>query len=125
MVQSEASTTSSILVGSERYDRSESGLFQNDAGIIWIPDSAANLIRRLLVIAHQGSAAAATRLSLSSRFYWSSLAPDVSGFIYRCHHCIINANGSIVPRPFGEAVHSNTPNVVIHFDYLSIGLAEN
>jgi transposase InsO family protein len=128
-LQSEASTEPSINVGSEYFDREQSGLFQSASGVIWIPDTAINLIRRLLVIAHQGSAghraASATRLALSSRFYWSSLASDVSSFISRCHHCIINANGSIVPRPFGEAVHSNTPNVVIHFDYLSIGLAEN
>src|SRR5512133_634870 len=35
------------------------------------------------------------------------------------------ANGSIVPRPFGEAVHSDTPNIVIHFrlDSLKTGFS--
>jgi transposase InsO family protein len=64
-------------------------------------------------------------MALCSRFFWTTLSSDVSAFISRCHHCIINVNGTVVPRPFGEAIHSNSPNAVIHFDYLSIGLADN
>ena len=119
LIQSEAAEDSTVIVGTERFVRDDSGLFKNASGVVWVPHHASNLICRLLVISHQGSAGhravSATRLALSSRFYWPSLSSDVTDFVSRCHHCMINANGSMVPLPFGEAVHWDTPNIVIHF----------
>ena len=42
-------------------------------------------------------------------------------FVKQCLHRVDSKGGEIVPRPYGETVHGEFPNDVIHFDYLYVG----
>jgi transposase InsO family protein len=46
---------------------------------------------------------------------------DILDFAKSCIHCLVTTGGSRVPRPLGEALHADKPNVVLHFDFLNVG----
>jgi Integrase zinc binding domain len=63
----------------------------------------------------------ATKDTISSLFYWSSIADDIKTFCNTCLHCVSTIGGERMPRPLGEAIHADKPNEVLHFDYLYMG----
>ena len=103
------------------------GLFLTTDGKIWIPPTYSDLKLRILIVAHCGSAGhrgiSATANSIHKRFYWKNMIDDCSAFCRQCLHCTVNRGGNVVPRPFGRAIHASSPNMVLHFDYLQIGLS--
>ncbi|KAH9120335.1 hypothetical protein AeMF1_007463 [Aphanomyces euteiches] len=98
----------------------------DDQGRIWVPDDAVDLQQRLCVIAHQGAAGhrrvAATVKSVSDKFWWATLAQDVETFVKACLNCM-QVDGDVVPRPLGSALHTEKPNELIHFDWLSMPMS--
>jgi hypothetical protein len=46
---------------------------------------------------------------------------DILDFVKSCIHCLAATDGSHVPRPLGEALHADKPNMVLHFDFLYVG----
>jgi hypothetical protein len=42
-------------------------------------------------------------------------------FVKSCIHCLATTGGSRLPRPLGEALHADKPNVVLHFGFLYVG----
>jgi hypothetical protein len=46
---------------------------------------------------------------------------DVSIFMKRFIHCLATSGGSHIPRPLGEALHADKPNLVLYFDFLYVG----
>ena len=45
----------------------------------------------------------------------------VREFIPQCLHCVDARAGEILPRPYGDTVHSTAPGEVVHFDFLYVG----
>lgn len=43
---------------------------------------------------------------------------DLKTFCSTCLHCISTLTGNKIPRPLSHTLHSDTPNEIIHFDYL-------
>jgi hypothetical protein len=105
----------------------ENNVYFTDSHCIFIPPDALELKLRILIISHCGLAGhrgiKTTLNNIRSRFYWESLAQDVSSFCKQCLHCTVNQGGNVVPRPYGPAVHASTRNTVLHFDYLQIDLS--
>jgi len=101
-----------------------SGLKMLD-GKIWIPDEAAELQLKLLVIAHCGQAghrgADSTESILKETYHWTGLKEDVIEFTKACLHCIVGKTGHKIPRPISLTLHASKPNEVIHFDFLYMG----
>ncbi|KAF0739334.1 hypothetical protein Ae201684_004903 [Aphanomyces euteiches] len=92
-------------------------------GKIWIPDDATDLQLRLCVCAHSslfGHRTLEFTISNLEEFcWWVDMKNDARFFVQRCLHCASVSGG--VPRPFGEALHSDKPNGLIHWDFLSMG----
>ena len=92
-------------------------------GVIWVPDGASELQLRLIVCAHASLAghrpAPATLSSLQSFCWWVSQKDDVEFFVSRCLHCASVAGRA--SRPLGEALHSDRPNGLLHWDFLYMG----
>ncbi|KAF0719108.1 Aste57867_1285 [Aphanomyces stellatus] len=92
------------------------------------PPKPKDLQHRLCVIAHQGAAGhgriAATTKSVADKFMWKTLKQDVDTFVRTCLHCMC-VDGEMTPRPFGEALHAEKPNELLHFDWLSMPKANN
>lgn len=101
------------------------GLWKHPSGAIWVPDDAADLQLRLCVIAHTSAAGHrgqdATSTALKQKFSWRTLSADVKSFTRSCLHCLSTTGGTMVPRPFGPAVHGVKPNDLLQFDYLELG----
>ena len=58
--------------------------------------------------------------NISQLFWWPNTKDDISVFIQHCLHCL-RVKDSMIPRPFGDAIHASKPNKVMHYDYLFIG----
>jgi hypothetical protein len=108
------------------YDSTD-GLYKTDKDQIWIPDQAAELQQRLLVVAHAGASGhfgeQATLSNLQRIFYWSSMESDVKVFMRACLHCIV-AGPKKVLRPYGPALHATKPNELLHWDFLTLPQSE-
>ncbi|ETV86426.1 hypothetical protein H257_01623 [Aphanomyces astaci] len=81
--------------------------------VIWVPVTAAELQLRLCVCAHA---------SMESFCQWTGMKGDVEFFVRRCLHCTSASGGS--PHPLGEALHSTTPNGLIHWDFVFMGVSK-
>ena len=46
---------------------------------------------------------------------------DVDALVRDCLHCIVTRTGEKVPRPLGHAMHGDSPNEVVHLDFLYMG----
>lgn len=113
-------------------NRPDSAVLVNDLwhisanGPIWVPDDDSDLQLRLAVIAHTGAAGhrgrQATEKALAARFSWTTLSTDIRLFVRSCIHCLSTTGGETVPRPYGPAVHGTTPNALLQFDYIEMGL---
>jgi hypothetical protein len=101
----------------------ESLLLRTSDGQVWIPD-ADHLPLRVFIAAHAGSnghrGGRATTDEIKKRFWWPTLAKDVTGWVNTCLHCLPTRGGTRVPRPLGQAVHGDKPNAVLHFDFVYI-----
>ena len=93
--------------------------------VLWIPDTDVELQLRLCVCAHASLAGhrciAGTVKSLKEFCSWTDQKADVEFFVKRCLHCASVLGAS--PRPLGEALHSDRPNGLLHWDFVAMGLA--
>jgi RNase H-like domain found in reverse transcriptase/Integrase zinc binding domain len=119
----QASATCTPPIGFEA--RESDSTFASSSGAAWIPIDAVELQLRLSILAHTGAdghrSVASTITALSSYFFWTTMRSDISDFVKSCIHCLATTGGSRVPRPLGEALHADKPNVVLHFDFLYVG----
>ena len=90
---------------------------------LWIPDGSVELQLRLCVCAHASLAGHRgidlTLSSLTEFCWWTTQKSDVQFFVGRCLHCASVSGGT--PRPLGEALHSDKPNRLIHWDFVFMG----
>lgn len=100
------------------------GLRVNEAGRVCIPPNATDMCVRFRVIAHFGlgghRGVATTVAAIAKGYYWPSLEDDVKAFIQRCLPCASEGSGQM-RRPWGEALHADRPNELIHMDYVFMG----
>ena len=91
---------------------------------LWIPNADKDIQIRLCIVAHCGAAGHrgfdATLQALKEIVWWETIMEDVTRFLKDCYHCIVTNGPFRVPRPLGEAVHSDAPNEVLHMDWLYI-----
>jgi Integrase core domain/Integrase zinc binding domain len=103
-------------------------LCRNEAGAVWVPEDDSALQLRLCIVAptaaggHRGFSA--TTATLRQYFTWKSLPEGCRAFCSSCLHCFPTAVGDRTPRPLGEAFHAESPNQVLHMDYIFMGKAE-
>ena len=106
-----------------QYDNAESVWKKGEA--MWIPGKDVELQLKILVISHCGlvghRGAVATASIVAETFWWETMKDDVAQFVKDCLHCITTRTGSVIPRPFGTALHADRPNEVLHMDYLYMG----
>ncbi|KAF0774464.1 hypothetical protein AaE_001836 [Aphanomyces astaci] len=102
------------------------GLWQVDERL-WIPSVANDLIQRIMVVAHCGSAGhrghAALVATIRRLFYVDHLADRASEFLRGCLLCPHVKGGRVVHRPYAPRWHAKERNEGIHFDYLYMGEA--
>ncbi|ETV69573.1 hypothetical protein H257_14705 [Aphanomyces astaci] len=102
------------------------GLWQVDERL-WIPSAANDLIQRIMVVAHYGSAGhrghAALVATIRRLFYVDRLADRASEFLRGCLLCPHVKGGRVVHRPYASRWHAKERNEGIHFDYLYMGEA--
>ncbi|KAF0720748.1 hypothetical protein AaE_010283, partial [Aphanomyces astaci] len=102
------------------------GLWQVDERL-WIPSAANDLIQRIMVVAHCGSAGhrghAALVATIRRLFYVDHLADRASEFLRGCLLCPHVKGGRVVHRPYAPRWHAKELNEGIHFDYLYMGEA--
>jgi transposase InsO family protein len=102
-------------------------LWLDPVGHVFVPD-ALSLRQRLCVLAHQGAAGHRgvdpTLRSLRERFTWPNMESDVRAFVRQCLHCLRVRGGRTIPRPWGDTLHANGPNQVLHFDYMYVRALE-
>ncbi|ETV76454.1 hypothetical protein H257_09473 [Aphanomyces astaci] len=104
------------------------GYYVTATGKIWIPEAAVDLQQRICIIAHQGAAGhrgvGVTTQGVLERFEWRTAKEDLNAFVGSCLHCLC-VDGTMVPRPWGAALHAERPNELIHFDWLQLPPAAN
>jgi Integrase zinc binding domain len=92
---------------------------------VWIPHDDLNMQVRLLVAAHMGAgghrASKTTFKTMGDHFTWDVMKEDCKKFCQSCRHCFATNIGPTVPRPMESAVHSDTPNGLLYFDYCWMG----
>jgi RNase H-like domain found in reverse transcriptase/Integrase core domain/Integrase zinc binding domain len=119
----QASATCTPPIGFEA--RESDSIIASSSGAAWIPIDAVELQLRLCILARTGAGGhrgvASTFTALSAYFFWTTARSDTLDFVKCCIHCLATTGGSRVPRPLGEALHADKPNVVIHFDFLYVG----
>ena len=97
-------------------------IWHTSTGQIWIPNGDINLQLRLCVIAHSGAAGhrgyEATLKVLKEVVFWPSMEKTLKRFLSECLHCLAVGGPFKIPRPFGEQIHSDTPNEILHMDWL-------
>ncbi|ETV79725.1 hypothetical protein H257_06962 [Aphanomyces astaci] len=102
------------------------GLCQVDERL-WIPSAANDLIQRIMVAAHCGSAGhrghAALVATIRRQFYVDHLADRASEFLRGCLLCPRVKGGRVVHQPYAPRRHAKERNEGIHFDYLYMGEA--
>jgi Integrase zinc binding domain len=90
-----------------------------------IPQNDLNMQVRLLVAAHMGAgdnrAGKTTFKTMGDLFTWDGMNEDCDKFCQSCLHCLATNTGPTVPRPMGSALHSDTPNGLLHFDNCWMG----
>jgi Integrase zinc binding domain len=105
--------------------RESDSIIASSSGAAWIPTDSVELQLRLCILAHTGSGGhrgvASTFTALSEYFFLTTMRSDILDFVKRCIHCLTTTGGSRVPRPLGEALNADKPNVILHFDFLYVG----
>ncbi|GMF33910.1 unnamed protein product [Phytophthora fragariaefolia] len=104
--------------------RNNDGLWTQD-NCIWVPSEDAEIVQRLLVVAHcgpQGHRGRDTLLEiLQRRFLITRLRKRVDRFLRGCLLCHHVMGGRIVRRPWAETYRSKERNEALHWDYLHLG----
>ncbi|GMF30980.1 unnamed protein product [Phytophthora fragariaefolia] len=94
-------------------------------GRMWVPDSAHDMLARLMVIAHCGShghrGEAPMATLLSERFAIHRLPSKVQKFLQGCLLCKHIKGGHPVQRPWGPTFKAERHNEGVHWDYLTLG----
>ncbi|KAK1929994.1 Transposon Tf2-8 polyprotein [Phytophthora citrophthora] len=108
------------------FDRSESdSLWRSPEGKIRIPDAAVDLQIRTCFVGHSGVAghrgSEVIMKQISERFVWKDMKRDTEHFVQRCLHCASTLGGPPQQRLLGEAMHTEHPNELIHWDFLYMG----
>jgi hypothetical protein len=90
-----------------------------------IPHDDRGMQVRLLVAAHVGAgdhrASNATFKRMGGRFTWNGIKKDCDKFCRSCLHFLATNTGPTVPRPMGSALHSDTPNGLLPYEYCWMG----
>lgn len=98
-------------------------------GAIWIPPQDTTLQLRLCIIGHCGPAghrgSITTLKSIKEKFYWRNMDHDITLFCNSCLHCLATTDGTRIPRPMGHAIHTDKPNGILHFDFLTMFPSED
>ena len=98
------------------------GIWKTTTGATYIPEDATHLQLRLCVVGHFGRGGhrglQATQQSIMTHFYWNHIKEDITTFHKSCLHCLSTNQGPRVTRPLGHAMHSTSPNELIHFDFI-------
>jgi RNase H-like domain found in reverse transcriptase/Integrase zinc binding domain len=119
--QESATCTPSICFEARESD----SIIESSSVAAWIPIDAVELQLRLCILAHTGAGGHRgvdrTFTAISAYFFWTTMRSDVSDFVKSYIHCLATTGGSRVPRPLGEALHADKPNLVLHFDFVYIG----
>jgi Integrase core domain/Integrase zinc binding domain len=81
--------------------------------------------RQRLVVSAGHRAYEVTLGAIKEYVTWTTMAKDVKVFVQNCLHCVATIHGDKVPRPLGTQLHAITPNEILHFDFLYIGLSRD
>ena len=96
--------------------------------VLWIPEDADELKKRLPVCAHMKDAGHhgvdATLERLWGHCVWLSMEDDVKEMVRDYLFCADYDTGGLVPRPLSDTVHGTQVNAVVHFDVLYPGESE-
>ncbi|OWZ03352.1 LOW QUALITY PROTEIN: hypothetical protein PHMEG_00024933 [Phytophthora megakarya] len=78
---------------------------------VWIPSRAAELIRRMLIIAHCGPQGHRGRHAIEAQLnrYCCSTSFSVDAY---------SVEGKVIPRPWGETYRAEVRNEALHWDFL-------
>lgn len=94
-------------------------------GKVWIPENAKDLITRLCIIAHTGSAGhrgiGVCMAILKKLFTFKHMKDIVSDFMQKCLSCKHVKGGKIIPRPWAATIKATKSNEILNFDFLYIG----
>jgi hypothetical protein len=63
--------------------------------------------------------------NISFHMFFGTMETDVCTFIRSSLDCEVTYRGVMIPLPLKEAIHADTPNEVLHFDFLYIGKCLN
>jgi RNase H-like domain found in reverse transcriptase/Reverse transcriptase (RNA-dependent DNA polymerase)/Integrase zinc binding domain len=104
------------------------GVYKTVDGRVWIPNDATDVQLRICIVAHAGlgghRGTRPTTEAIAAVFYWDTLQEDVKQFCNTCLHCQCTLGGERQPRPWGEALHAEKPNEILHMDFLYMGNSE-
>jgi RNase H-like domain found in reverse transcriptase/Reverse transcriptase (RNA-dependent DNA polymerase)/Integrase core domain/Integrase zinc binding domain/Chromo (CHRromatin Organisation MOdifier) domain len=102
-----------------------SGILGTGENVVWIPAAAAGMQLRICIVAHTSMGGhrglKTTTNTIREHFEWKTMLADIKTFCNTCLHCLSTIGGDRVPRPFGEALHADRPNDVLHMDFLFMG----
>jgi hypothetical protein len=91
-------------------------------GRIVLPIADMELISRVCIIAHAGSAGhrgiAPTLRAIKRRFVFKDMSTIVKRFVGRCLQCLKSSSGKKIPLAFGHQILPKGPGDVIHLDHL-------
>ena len=103
----------------------KSGALVTSTEAIWLPSTAEDLQLRICIIGHCGRGghrgAETTFRNIQKHFIWNTMKTDIITFCNTCLHCQATIGGKRIPRPLSHALHTDTPNELIHFDFLYMG----
>ena len=103
----------------------ESGIYKNRNGAIFIPTDEIQLQLRIYVVGHFGIAGHrgydTTLKNIQKYFFWETMQDDIKMFYDSCLHCSSTSSGHRIPRPYGHAMHSDKQNEILHFDFIYMG----
>ena len=95
-----------------------------DKGLIVLPIEDMELISRVCIVAHAGSAGyrgiAPTLRAIKRRFIFTDMSKIVKRFVQRCLQCLKSSSGKKIPLMFGHQILPKGPGDVVHLDHLCI-----
>ena len=119
IIASQKSLTNKETQGAKR---GANQLWRTPKGQILIPASDIQMISRICIISHAGSAGhrgtVPTTRAIKLRFSFTNMDAIIKRFIQRCLQCLKSASGKRRPLMFGHQVVAERPGDVLHMDYL-------
>ena len=94
-----------------------------------IPRAAKELQRRIIIVAHQGSAGhrgqEATIAMIRKHFRWgkthAEMETSIKALLGTCLQCLKTAAGEVVTRPLGSSLVAERPGEITSFDWMKVG----